>query len=251
MFSSIRVLLLLAGAPLVRAQASSPTGSPDQFDVASIKASKPWTGPQDARFSFPPGGFEALNVTLNDLIFFLNGYEGRVESAAAWTNEDRYDIIAKATTRIEPFRRRQIVWALLVERFKLSTHQMSREEPGFALRVRKMPPALTPAKENEEAQFTSDKHKAVFQDVPIARLSRYLTQIWHADVIDETGLAGKYDLSLDFDAAASTLADASGSRPVFGDIVRAAVEQFGFRVLEKKVPVEVTVIDHAERPGNN
>jgi uncharacterized protein (TIGR03435 family) len=147
-----------------------------------------------------------------------------------------------------------VVLALLAERFKLAIHQEAREESGSALAVGKRPPNLLPPKDGEETRVTSDVHKAVFQAVTMASLVNYLHQIWHTTVVDHTSIQGKFDFSLNMDGAAQDLSVQSPSpetRPTFADLVRAAVEQLGFVVQPVKVTVDITVIDHAERPGEN
>ena len=42
------------------------------------------------------GGLQALNMTVADLLYFLNGYTGRLEGGPEWTHLDRYDIVAKS-----------------------------------------------------------------------------------------------------------------------------------------------------------
>ena len=58
-------------------------------------------------------------------------------------------------------------------------------------------------------------------------------------MIDKTGLTGNYDFTLEFD---------HNNR----DAIYAAVqEQLGLQLVPAKAPVEIIVIDHAERPSEN
>jgi hypothetical protein len=95
------------------ATAQAPDGA-RRFDVASIKPSRTGAVVQDARVNFPPGRFEALNVTVSDVLNGLNGYNGRVEGGPAWAQSDRYDILAKADGDLTPAERARAVLALLV-----------------------------------------------------------------------------------------------------------------------------------------
>lgn len=255
-----RLLSLLAVAAQIAAHSAAaqpqnqaavqPAG---QYEVAVIKPSKPGAVVQDARVSFPPGRLEALNITLNEILQTLNGYIGRVEGGPKWTQSDRYDIVAKADGDIVGSQRRQAILALLVERFKLAIHQEAREETGSALAVGKKPPDLAAAKDGEETRVTSDAHKAVFQAVNMARFVNYLHNMWHTNVVDQTGLMGKFDFSINMDAAKDLSVQnfSPDTQPTFPDLVRTAVEQLGFSVRPVKVTVDVTVIDRAERPNEN
>jgi uncharacterized protein (TIGR03435 family) len=63
-------------------------------------------------------------------------------------------------------------------------------------------------------------------------------------VLDETGLTGRYDLNLDFTIDESLSAE--GPR-----IFEAVQDQLGLKLEARKGPVEVVVIDHAEKPSGN
>jgi uncharacterized protein (TIGR03435 family) len=239
-----RLILLLSFPSIVTAQ----------IEVASIKPSKPGAAVQDGRMSFPPGRIEAINMTLTEMVNALNGYNGRVEGGPKWAQTDRYDIVAKTTGAIPPAQFGKVFFSLLEDRFQLAIHQEPREGSGLALTVGKKSPNLPAAKEGEETKISADMHKAAFQAVPMSGFSNYLRQILHTTVIDHTGLTGKFSFALDLDAAGDQLS-AESTPPVtrsnFADRMQRAVEQFGFRLEPTKVSIPMTVIDHAERPGEN
>jgi uncharacterized protein (TIGR03435 family) len=65
-------------------------------------------------------------------------------------------------------------------------------------------------------------------------------------VIDETGLSGTFDFTLDWVPEFNAPADASG--PNFRDGLK---EQLGLKLEPKQGPVELLVIDHVEHPSTN
>ena len=65
-------------------------------------------------------------------------------------------------------------------------------------------------------------------------------------VIDKTGLKGRFDFSLTY--APDPLAPDAGSAP---DIFQAVQKQLGLKLQRTKAPVEVFVIDHVEMPTPN
>jgi uncharacterized protein (TIGR03435 family) len=69
--------------------------------------------------------------------------------------------------------------------------------------------------------------------------------MWHSPVVDQIGLEGTFDFSLN----PSVVGPQPGEN--WGDRVREAVLAVGFKVEERKVPTEVTVVDRCERPSQN
>ena len=79
-------------------------------------------------------------------------------------------------------------------------------------------------------------------------------------VIDRTGLAGKYDFELKWGSSQDSAAQIRSTRtpelappadPDGPSIFTALQEQLGLRLESGKGPVEVLVIDRAERPSKN
>ena len=72
-------------------------------------------------------------------------------------------------------------------------------------------------------------------------------------VVDKTGLTGRYDFTLRWAAEQLSLvpgtptADAEKSPSLF----TALREQLGLRLTSTRGPLEVLVIDHAEKPSEN
>jgi uncharacterized protein (TIGR03435 family) len=73
-------------------------------------------------------------------------------------------------------------------------------------------------------------------------------------VVDETGLTGRFDFTIQWTPDANSLApheenaaaDASGST-----FLEALKEQLGLKLKPAKAPIEVPVIDHVDRPTEN
>jgi uncharacterized protein (TIGR03435 family) len=73
------------------------------------------------------------------------------------------------------------------------------------------------------------------------RIATMLSQQLHSPVNDDTRLTGKYDFELFWNAGPT---DASESGP---DLVTAVQEQLGLKLERKRGPVDVVVIDRAEK----
>jgi uncharacterized protein (TIGR03435 family) len=81
-----------------------------------------------------------------------------------------------------------------------------------------------------------------FTAVPMSAFTNYLSNVWHTPVIDQTGLNGAYDF---------TLNPSTDSGEGWGDRIDEALLAVGFKIEYRKVPTEVTVVDHCERPSEN
>jgi uncharacterized protein (TIGR03435 family) len=161
-------------ATIAAAQAFAP-----RFEVTSIKPSKPGTVVQDMRLSFENDRFEAINITLKEILSAMSGFSAsvRVEGGPNWTATDRYDIVAKADWAISVNDRNGAVMSLLKDRFKLITHRETKDIPGLALAVGKMDRSIQRSQENATDKISGDRHHVIFQGVTMFRLANYLSQI--------------------------------------------------------------------------
>ncbi len=225
----------------------TPAAAQVRFEVASIHKSAPGAGPQDGRTVFRDDRFDAEASTVGDLLDMLNGFQlYRVAGGPSWMRTDRFDIHAKASAPIPPEQRRDAIMALLAERFNLSAHRETRDLPAIVLLAPKRPAGLKPADSGEiySARY-SDRNDPTFTAESMSAFTNYLAQMWHAPVVDRTGLEGRFDFSLN----ASAIDPRPGEN--WGDRVREAVIAIGFKIEERKVPTEVTVVDRCERPSEN
>ncbi|HEV2132668.1 MAG TPA: M56 family metallopeptidase [Terracidiphilus sp.] len=99
--------------------------------------------------------------------------------------------------------------------------------------------------------------------VPIAGLIRLLSMQLGSTIVDKTGLAGKYDFTLSWapDPAAGGMMQGPGGgpaqeKPASADttgpsLVTALQEQLGLKLVARKEPVDVVVIDHIQQPSPN
>ena len=92
--------------------------------------------------------------------------------------------------------------------------------------------------------------------VSMDNLARGLTARLSRPVVNETGLEGRFDFTLDYDPeVAPGVGDkeiaASGSDVAKPSLFTAIQDQLGLKLESKKVPVEMLVIDRIARPGEN
>ena len=232
-----------------------------EFEVASVKPNASMDGGMSINRS-PGGAFSATNVSLKMLVTFA--YDIRphqLSGGAGWMDSDRWDIVARPSAEdaaAEPKtyspndgsqdRLRQRVQALLADRFKLAVHSETREMPILALVVAKGGPHLAEAKgsgpsiQGRPGQLTCKKvNMKMFAD-------RMLAQRLGRNVVDRTGLAGDFDFEIKYveDRGAAATADVSGP-----DFLTAMQEQLGLKLESQKGPVQIVIVDRAEKASAN
>ncbi len=217
---------------------------PQTFEVASIK---PSTGAGTETRRYPGGRFTATGVTLKALIQRAwDVKDFQVSGGPGWVNADRFDLEAKASTTgmVEGSSLAGMIQALLAERFKLEIHHEIREMPIYSLVVAKSGAKLTPtistaqtwSKGNGSLTGTKVPMEMLAGDLLEAQLSRV--------VVDNTGIKGDFDIHL-------TWSPDNGAEQIGVSLFTAIQEQMGLKLESAKGPVDVIVIDRAERPSEN
>jgi uncharacterized protein (TIGR03435 family) len=146
--------------------------------------------------------------------------------------------------------------ALLADRFKLAFHRERKELNVYDLVVAKGGPRFHALKPGGESGPTKTDHLRL-KDLP--SLATFLTRLSSDEpVIDKTGLAGQFDLELDIGKlgeAASQGGEAAGPvemrERMFEAAANAIQEELGLKLVPSKAPVEIFVIDHAEKASAN
>lgn len=243
------------------------------FEVASVKQNK--SGDQRITMNaLPTGRITAVNVPLNNLI--RNAYQLQphemIEGSRLppWVNSDRWDIVAQAAANTGPTEWRVMLQNLLVERFRLVLRREVREMPSYALVLarsdRRLGPQLTPSALDcaalEAAALASSGASGRVQvcgleigpagisgrGVQISRLVRGLSPPAGRYVVDATGLTERFDLELKWTDPTAAAADAAADSAA---LFTAVQEQLGLRLEPRQLPVNVLVIESAERPREN
>lgn len=242
--------LLFAGSLTPRWIAFAQQTARPSFEVASVKPSGP---DEQLIFRLQPGGrYIARNVTLKMLV--ANAYmvpELQVAGGPAWRESEHFNIEAKVGAELPPWpdSNRELslrLQSLLEDRFKLSLHRETREEPVYDLMVAKGGAKLKIAGADETGGYDMVRGRFRSFAVPLEYLAGSLANVLGRRVNDRTGLAGKYDYTLTFTPDDEATPDVNGP-----SIFTALQEQLGLKLESAKEPVEVLVIDHVEKPDAN
>jgi uncharacterized protein (TIGR03435 family) len=254
---------LTFAVPTARAQTSLPAAS-DTFEVVSIHQNNTATDGHHHIYNNPSDShFRTVNLSLKDLLQFAYDLpKSQILGGAPWLDSTMFDIDAKSGSSMDAElqalpsdqarRRKQLmVQALLADRCKLAAHQETRELPVYALVVAKGGPKFKPSETNGSTINTgrSRLHIAGSDDT-IAILARELAQVLGRVVLNDTGLSGRYDLTLQWtpdDALTNGAPDPNLPPGIF----TAIQEQLGLKLESTKGSVPVLVLDHVETPSAN
>jgi uncharacterized protein (TIGR03435 family) len=236
-----------------------PAANDPVFEVASITPCEPgtpapaWEHNGMVQFILPGGRFTARSTTVKFLIEWAYGILPSQHSAGPpWMSEERYDILAKATGNATDDEIKRMVQAMLAERFRLKLHRESREAPALVLTLGKTPPKLFPPKEDEKYSLKIVPQKGEDQKVlsfhiaatrfSFAQLNRVFARQIDRVIVNETGLEGDFDFSLDLTP------DENRPNPLDASLLISAMrDQLGLTVRAQKSMVDYWAIEGAER----
>jgi uncharacterized protein (TIGR03435 family) len=224
------------------------------FDVASVKASSHTVG-KDYRgaIAFGPDRVVGRNVSLKSLIveaYHVQPFQ--VTGGPGWLDLDEFDLDARAGGRATKDQLRSMLVALLAERFHLTLHRDTKEMRVYALSVDKGGPKLHPATGDlrpttSPQNFHGDMRQlANFISIGLTiptiddPMRPAIASGPLVPVLDKTGLEGNYDISVNLRPD-----DTGGDS--FTRWQRALRDELGLKLETQRAPVEVLVVDRAER----
>jgi len=266
------VLCSLPTQLLAQAAATAPT----TFDVASVRKNTSG-GAAGGQFQIFPGGqFRAANATVRQLVqaaYDFTYERFQIVGGPSWIDDERYDVqaapVAQSRDRIATAQEIAVrIQAMLADRFKLVLRRETREMQLYDLRLAR-PGALrantgTCAPRTPEPKAADDARPycglsflpdsgglehLVGTGVRIPVLTRRLQQLVEAIVVDQTDLVATYDFTLDYVRPRNFAERRDVTDGV--SIFTALQEQMGMRLVPRRGPVEVMVIDSVERPAEN
>ena len=213
----------------------------------------------------PGGDLNLTGASLRNLISYAyNVRPFQISGGPKWIDTERFDIEARVATPDavtpsepkkvsgEPRKTGERLKSLLADRFQVMLHAETKEQPVYALVVAKGGFKLQESTEVENMIRRIGRGELKGQGVGLNMLVLNLSSELGRRVIDKTGLAGKYSFDLKWTSAAPTPGGASQPADSDGPSIFTAVqEQLGLRLEAEKGPVEILVIDRAERPSKN
>lgn len=226
--------------------------SAQSFEVASIKPVPPPIPTGGGAWIVDHGRFRAETGYVRGMIAFAyNVPPGLIKGAPDWMDREVYAVEARAEDpEAGPEQIRVMLKSLLIGRFKLAAHRETQQGQVYKLQVAKGGSKLQDAKDGRRNYINwSGLGRVTFtENTTLAGLINILSDDLGAPVIDETGITGSHNFSLEF-------TDPRYPRPAQADsppeLPAALQEQLGLRLEAAKQPIEVLIVDHLEKPSAN
>jgi len=267
----MRAVTAIAGlVALCCEPAIAQTDATPKFEVASIKRSAADT--ESFMLAHPGGRLDISRVTLKTLTAFAWRLQPfQVSGGPAWVRSEYFSIQAKAIADPGEDRLLLMVQALLAERFSLKLHFETKEAPVYFLvggqPGKRLPIGLQVTTEGSCARVQNTVppgpgacgsvgfgvNHLEAHEISMARLAEVLSRVLDRKVIDKTGRPEKFNASLRWapdEHQALPSNDAIALPPDTPSIFTALREQLGLKLDPGKAPVELLVIDRAERPSD-
>jgi uncharacterized protein (TIGR03435 family) len=248
-----------------------------KFEAADVRVSPKTPGMQFARMTRTANSrYEVRAATIVDLIRIAYGIDpDRIVEGPPWVELDRFDIEAKMPDHADRTATAEMLKALLADRFKLVAREEKRPLPGFALTVAKKP-LMKPGDDDGDTGCRIQQHdgpaapggpmlmmmtngqptrialgaggsieyecRNMTMDSFVQFRGMIGTGVGNKTVVNQTGLAGKWDFHLHY--SINLLGGNDPDRLGFSD---ALEKQLGLKLSEISVPAPVVVIESVER----
>ena len=240
-----------------KANAMMPPDADPDWDVVSVKMRDPNDPSGSQSLGLRGRQFVISNKTVANMLQFAYGVQKKqVIGGPAWMETERWDVVGvpdvAGQTNLK--QAQTMVRKLLEERFGLKVHKESKELAVYALAVAKGGAKLTKSlgdpngsqNENDNANggiVTMRLTNSLLSDLALA-LFYWLDR----PAVDQTGIAGRYDLVLKWTIDDSRVSPESNAPPL---LFTAMQEQLGLKLVPVKAPVQVLVVDAVERATGN
>ncbi len=220
------------------------------FDVASVKAVEATDDLYRANLGTALyGTVELTNATLADCLKFAYGFSNDVQlEGPDWIQNKRirFNIQAKAPPETPRDQLLLMLQALLNERFQLKLHRERKTRSYVAMVVGKKGIKMQPVPADAPpAQANNGPGHIISAKMTMTVVALLLSRFMRQPVLDMTGLQGPYAVHLEW--VPDPLTTASAEAPEGSSVYTAIQEQLGLRLESRKGPLEVLVVDHAEK----
>ncbi len=252
------------------------------FEVAVIKPSPRVAGPAGMMTGvrIDKSQVSITSLSLETVLAMAYRVQPYLISGPDWLKTTAFNITAKLPDGAPVDRIPEMLQALFAERFKMTAHRETRDQPVYALVVAKGglrlkanqpvetkdPPhsdagtVLTPM---GEMTLTTDPKGAAFSGKGInismnagrmrfelstfAKLAQFLSTDVGRPVLDETNLQGTYPIAFELSNSQTISPQGPASDPASESPMFDSLRPLGIVVESKKTPVETIVIDHMEK----
>jgi len=245
---------ILVGSP---GHAQPSNGQRTAFEVASIRtaAIQETVGEGNSRSQivYAADSLTMRNIDLREMVQWAYNLGDYQLPGSNLLEGQRYDVRARSGDPVAVSTLRLMLQDLLATRFKVRVHRERKTSSVYELVVAKGGPKLPknkadtlPSSYPRESLPRVVDGSFVFANVSMTEFAEQLTQLRGIDlpVVDRTGIQGVYDITLK--SAARAVLEQDGP-----SLLTLLQEQLGLKLVSAKDPIEVFVVDHAEKPSAN
>jgi uncharacterized protein (TIGR03435 family) len=258
-----------------------------EFEVASIRPAAPgMPSMMNVGLHIDGAQVRCTFLSMSDLLGMAYRLKNYQVDGPDWLKSERFDVSAKLPDGAPRAQVPEMLQTLLEGRFKLKTHRETRQLPVYALVVAKGGLKITPlADESGDAvpsvdvkvsggregvsldlghgsSFGIGGNKLQAKKLTMLSLADMLARFMDRPVVDMTETKGSFDYSLeltpeDFRAMTIRSAIAAGVQlppealrlldGASASSLHTALQGIGLKLEPRKAPIEVMVVDHAEK----
>jgi uncharacterized protein (TIGR03435 family) len=216
-----------------------------EFEAVSIKSNKSMSGSSQSNTS--QGMFRGTNLSLKNLILRGFGIRSYQLEGPDWLDSERFDITARFPEMPKEGAKyvaayQALMQKMLADRFKLAVHRDRKSMAVYGLVVGKGGikfKEVPPGRSNSSSNNTHYVGTSISMDTFVTFLSGQMD----LPVLDMTGLTGTYDVKLDW-----INQQQADTEPAAGQSIQDALQdQLGLKFERRKAPVDIVIVDHAEK----
>ena len=253
------IVLSVHGVSYAQANAGSrnPASGLASYDVVSVKPAEPgpgtlnwWRNTQD--------GFSAVTtvqnliqnaygLTTQDQILALPGWaKSKLFAVAGKMDPDSFSNYRNLSAGQREQASRRMLQSILADRFSMLARTETRQLPAYVLVVAKHGPKLQPAIGDQGMGWSSGRSFIRGQGIEMSTLAANLSGQLGRIVVNETQLAGRYDVDLTW-----TPEDEAGSSGSGPSLFTALEEQVGLKLRFGRAPIECVIVERVAMPTDN
>jgi uncharacterized protein (TIGR03435 family) len=216
---------------------AQPAAPPPAFAVASIRPNGS-TSPEATTY-VRGGQVEIKNFTLAQLLKTAFDVKDYSFSGPGWMDNLRFDVVAKPPGgRASETDYRPMLRTLLIDRFRIRFHQETKSLPAYALVVDKKGPKL---EKGDPARHGMGSGRGMLSATgyTLDEFASLLSGNLDRPVRNLTDFPGFFDFKLRWSV--------DDTDPAAISLFAAIQEQLGLRLEGRRMPIEILIIDSAEK----
>ncbi len=224
-----------------------------EFEVVSVKPNTSGSG--GSHLSSDRAMLTGTNLSLKNLILMAYQIKDYQLEGPEWLASERFDIAARFPQALpaDPVKYDAALGAMmqkmLAGRFRLAIHRDQKIFAVYGLVVGRKGIKFKAVADTGSSSKSNNTHYTG-RGVSMSQFAEFLGRRMDLPVLDMTGLQGVYELTLNWVPEARESGDGKGAAadtPSGPSLLDALTEQLGLKLENRKAPLEIVVVDHADR----